>query len=61
MKFPRRCLCMDYPTAVFKNQEEIIEMKNRQNNNINNNININLRNNVFQYNEHITLQILKEI
>ena len=57
MKFPRRCLCMDYPTAVFKNQEEIIEMKNRQNNNIN----INLRNNVFQYNENITLKILKEI
>ena len=36
---------MDYPTAVFKNQEEIIEMKNRQNNNINNIDKININNN----------------
>ena len=59
---------MNYPTVVFKNQEEINELKNKQN--LNNNINNNNNNNnqggskvIFQSNENrpITVKMLKEI
>ena len=59
---------MNYPTVVFKNQEEINELKNKQNSN--NNINNNNNNNnqggskvIFQSNENrpITVKMLKEI
>ena len=64
---PNQVYSMNYPTVVFKNQEEINEMKNKQNiNNIN--INNNNTNTVgsrvtFQSNENrpITVKMLKEI
>ena len=56
---------MNYPTVVFKNQEEINELKNKQNVN-NNTINNNNQSGnkvVFQSNENrpITVKMLKEI
>ena len=66
---PNQVYSMNYPTVVFKNQEEINEMKNNQNNNsANNNKNNNNNNTVgttvtFQSNENrpITIKMLKEI
>ena len=57
---------MNYPTVIFKNQEEINEMRNKQNsNNNNNNNNNNAAGNkvTFQSNENrpITVKMLKEM
>ena len=66
---PNQVYSMNYPTVVFKNQEEINEMKNNQNNNSTNNNKNNYNNNTvgttvtFQSNENrpITIKMLKEI
>ena len=66
---PNQVCSMNYPTVVFKNQEEINEMKNNQNNNSTNNNKNNYNNNTvgttvtFQSNENrpITIKMLKEI
>ena len=62
---PAGVYSMNYPTVVFKNQEEINELQKKQNNNINNNNNNNTVGNkvTFQSNENrpITVKMLKEI
>lgn len=69
---PAGAYSMNYPTVVFKNQEEINELKNKQNlkNNLNSNSSTNINNNnsagpkvIFQSNENrpVTIKMIKEI